>query len=104
MKKDQESAQYLNQLVRELTDITGSDTEGENFDHLSYIIKQVFENGKESAFNEALSSNVNFKNSEIEKVCYLHYQVISLSRALIKVGICPVGRSIAKSSDRCKRI
>jgi hypothetical protein len=69
----------LTQWVRELTELSltpASDSaEVETFDNISYIIKQVFENGKESAFDEALASYIERKNSEIEKVCGLHYQV-----------------------------
>lgn len=74
MLKTSDEHQYLNQLVRELTDISSSDAEIENFDHVSYIIKQVFENGRESLFTDSLSQYVSLKNSEIEKVCFIHYQ------------------------------
>lgn len=62
------------QLVRELTDISNSDAEVENFDHVSYIIKQVFESGRETSFTDSLSDYVLIKNSEIENVCSIHYQ------------------------------
>jgi hypothetical protein len=74
MLKSQEDNQYLAQLVRELTDISSSDAEVENFDHGSYIIKQIFESGRESQFTDSLSQYVSLKNSEIEKVCFMHYQ------------------------------
>ena len=69
----------LNQWVRELTELSltpaGDSAEVETFDNISYIIKQVFENGKEAAFDEALANYILKKNTEIEKVCGLHYQV-----------------------------
>ncbi len=73
IKKDEDS-QYLNQLVRELTDVSSSETEVENFDHVSYIIKQVFETEREAAFTDSLSKYVTVKNLEIENVCSIHYQ------------------------------
>ena len=66
----------LTSWVRDLTEIPTTDPQDdENYDQVSYILKQVFENGKEEAFSDALSQYVSRKNSEIEKVCGLHYQV-----------------------------
>ena len=66
----------LTSWVRDLTDIPAADPQDdENYDQVSYILKQVFESGKEEAFSDSLSQYVTRKNSEIEKVCGLHYQV-----------------------------
>ena len=69
----------IQQLIRELTDVgAAGDGDVENFDHVSYIIKQVYESGKENAFMDALDNYTVKKKHEIEKVCSLHYQVFTL--------------------------
>ena len=91
----------LSQLVRELTDVGGTDGDVENFDHVSYIIKQIFDNAKESQFNDALATYISRKNTEIEKVCSLHYQVFLFFGAITNdQGICSVDWPIAQGSRR----
>ncbi len=71
----------IQQLIRELTDVGGAgEGDIENFDHVSYILKQVYESGKETVFMEALDNYNAKKKNEIEKVCSLHYQVSFLKR------------------------
>ncbi|KAI8801221.1 exocyst complex subunit Sec15-like-domain-containing protein, partial [Cladochytrium replicatum] len=84
---------HLQQLVRELviadTSVggagIGSSQKGgsdggtavgglENFDQISYTIKQIFQSGKQDAFTEQLELFIQKKEGEIEKMCNFHYQ------------------------------
>ena len=72
-----EEVNQLQQLIRELvlTDSTpGVDPSSENFDQISYTIKQILEMGRDEAFADQLSSFVHKKEGEIEKMCNSYYQ------------------------------
>jgi hypothetical protein len=43
---------------------------------ISYIIRQVFEANQEASFTDQLKTYIDRKNTEIERVCSLNYQVI----------------------------
>jgi hypothetical protein len=76
MLSDKTRDEALSSWVRDLTDIPATEPQDDdNYDQVSYILKQVFESGKEEAFSESLTQYVTRKNNEIEKVCGLHYQV-----------------------------
>ncbi|KAH9252571.1 hypothetical protein BASA81_009530 [Batrachochytrium salamandrivorans] len=45
-----------------------------SFDQIPYIIKQIFQTGREDAFGEQLSHYCARKEGEIERICNLHYQ------------------------------
>ena len=64
---------HIQQLVRDL--VQGDSKNSQEFDQTPYIIKQVFQSGKEDVFADQLSFFASRKESEIEKVCSLHYQV-----------------------------
>ncbi|KAI8825282.1 exocyst complex subunit Sec15-like-domain-containing protein [Fimicolochytrium jonesii] len=56
---------------------TGVDSTGgtaENFDQIAYIIKQIFQAGKEGSFTDQLAVFIGKKEAEIEKMCTFHYQ------------------------------
>ncbi|TPX48757.1 hypothetical protein SeLEV6574_g01846 [Synchytrium endobioticum] len=46
----------------------------DNFDTISYIIKQIFQTAKQEAFTEQLNLFIHRKESEIERMCNFHYQ------------------------------
>ncbi|KAJ3122234.1 hypothetical protein HK098_003002 [Nowakowskiella sp. JEL0407] len=46
----------------------------ENFDQISYTIKQIFQSGRQEAFTEQLSLFISKKELEIEKICNFHFQ------------------------------
>lgn len=52
----------------------------ENFDQISYVIKQIFQLGKEESFAEHLDTFIAKKEGEIERMCSFHYQVRKWSR------------------------
>ncbi|KAJ2997826.1 hypothetical protein HDV02_005096 [Globomyces sp. JEL0801] len=81
-----EEKAHLNQLVRDL--VQGSDS-NDGFDQIPYIVKQVYQAGREEAFSDHLSVFISKKAIEIEKVCSLHYQefVQSVDQLLkVRVG------------------
>ncbi|KAL2919846.1 Rab GTPase-binding exocyst subunit S15 [Polyrhizophydium stewartii] len=75
-----EEIAHLQQLVRDLvqgdTNLPGgSASDGaDSFDQIPYIIKQIFQTGREDAFGEQLSVYCARKEAEIERICNLHYQ------------------------------
>ncbi|KAJ3293591.1 hypothetical protein HK104_004343 [Borealophlyctis nickersoniae] len=91
-----EQIQHLQQLVRELVITETTTSSGgpgqdatENFDQISYTIKQIFQTGKEEAFADQLSTFIHRKEMEIEKMCNFHYQefVQSVDQLLkVRVG------------------
>ncbi|TPX32691.1 holo-[acyl-carrier-protein] synthase [Synchytrium microbalum] len=46
----------------------------DNFDTISYIIKQIFQSGKQEAFTDQLNLFMHRKEGEIERMCNFHYQ------------------------------
>ncbi|KAI8901178.1 exocyst complex subunit Sec15-like-domain-containing protein [Globomyces pollinis-pini] len=88
-----EEKAHLNQLVRDLVQgdanlPSGSDS-NDGFDQIPYIVKQVYQAGREEAFSDHLSVFISKKAIEIEKVCSLHYQefVQSVDQLLkVRVG------------------
>ncbi|KAI8926727.1 exocyst complex subunit Sec15-like-domain-containing protein [Entophlyctis helioformis] len=46
----------------------------DGFDQIPYIIKQIFQTGREDAFGEQLSIYCSRKVAEIERMCNIHYQ------------------------------
>ncbi|KAI8915903.1 exocyst complex subunit Sec15-like-domain-containing protein, partial [Gorgonomyces haynaldii] len=69
-----EEQAHLQQLVRDLVQTDSKVISDDTFDQTPYIIKQVFQSGREEAFGELLSGFALRKEHEIEKVCALHYQ------------------------------
>ncbi|KAJ3188751.1 hypothetical protein HDU85_004465 [Gaertneriomyces sp. JEL0708] len=70
-----EESSHFQQLLRELANSETSTSDGrENFDHISYIIKQILQTGKEEIFSEQLTGFIYKKEAEIEKMCGFHYQ------------------------------
>ncbi|KAJ3313043.1 hypothetical protein HDV04_002331 [Boothiomyces sp. JEL0838] len=71
-----EEQAHLNQLVRDLVqgDATTSSSPFDGFDQIPYIVKQVLQSNRQDAFSEYLTSFIQKKEVEIEKMCGLHYQ------------------------------
>ncbi|KAJ3318536.1 hypothetical protein HDV06_000419 [Boothiomyces sp. JEL0866] len=71
-----EEQSHLNQLVRDLVqgDATTSSSPFDGFDQIPYIVKQVLQSNRQDAFSEYLTSFIQKKEIEIEKMCGLHYQ------------------------------
>ncbi|KAH6562959.1 hypothetical protein BASA60_010876 [Batrachochytrium salamandrivorans] len=73
-----EEIAHLQQLVRDLvqgdSNLPGSSDNADSFDQIPYIIKQIFQTGREDAFGEQLSHYCARKEGEIERICNLHYQ------------------------------
>ncbi|KAJ3411833.1 hypothetical protein HDV05_001675 [Chytridiales sp. JEL 0842] len=53
---------------------SSSSANNENFDQISYIIKTIFQTGKEDAFTEQLTEFIKKKEQEIERMCNFYYQ------------------------------
>ena len=70
---------HLQQLIRDLVQgdasLPGGSDGADTFDQIPYIIKQIFQSGREEVFGEQLSLYGAKKETEIEKICHLHYQV-----------------------------
>ncbi|KAJ3271937.1 hypothetical protein HDV01_006071 [Terramyces sp. JEL0728] len=71
-----EEQAHLNQLVRDLVqgDATTSSSPFDGFDQIPYIVKQVLQSNRQDAFSDYLTSFIQKKEVEIEKMCGLHYQ------------------------------
>ncbi|TPX68523.1 hypothetical protein SpCBS45565_g03037 [Spizellomyces sp. 'palustris'] len=71
-----EEAAHFQQLLRELAISDGGvGSDGtENFDQISYVIKQILQTGKEDVFADQLTGFIHRKEAEIEKMCVFHYQ------------------------------
>ncbi|KAJ8325588.1 Rab GTPase-binding exocyst subunit S15 [Batrachochytrium dendrobatidis] len=73
-----EEISHLQQLVRDLvqgdTNLPGGVDSADGFDQIPYIIKQIFQTGREDAFGEQLNYYCSRKEAEIERMCNLHYQ------------------------------
>ena len=74
-----EEISHLQQLVRDLvqgdTNLPGGVDSADGFDQIPYIIKRIFQTGREDAFGEQLNYYCSRKEAEIERMCNLHYQV-----------------------------
>ncbi|KAJ3373508.1 hypothetical protein HDU91_006451 [Kappamyces sp. JEL0680] len=74
-----EEKSHLNQLVRDLVQgdanlPSGATHEGDGFDQIPYIVKQVFQASRNEAFSDHLTTFISRKEVEIERMCGLHYQ------------------------------
>jgi exocyst complex component 6 len=72
-----EEKAHLNQLVRDLVqgDSNLPSNVNDSFDQIPYIVKQVFQAGRQDTFSDHLGVFISRKEVEIERMCGLHYQV-----------------------------
>ncbi len=76
-----EDISNLRQLLRELvtSEVTNTSSapyeKSDDFDQVSYTVRQVLQMGKENVMMEQLNSFLNRKDSEIERTCAVHHQV-----------------------------
>eukprot|EP00842_Homolaphlyctis_polyrhiza_P005162 jgi/Hompol1/5647/HPOL_002014-RA len=101
-----EEIAHLQQLVRDLvqgdTNLPGGMDSADSFDQIPYIIKQIFQTGREDAFGEQLSIYCSRKEHEIEKMCNLHYQefVQSVDQLLkVRAGTATLRDKIRSMND-----
>ncbi|KAJ3391671.1 hypothetical protein HDU92_008920 [Lobulomyces angularis] len=60
----------------------------ENFDQISYTIKQIFQQGNQDKFTKVLQNFVSKKESEIERLCSINYQeFVTAIDQLLKVRL-----------------
>lgn len=102
-KISREEKAHINQLIRDLVQgdsnlpSNSAANANDGFDQIPYIVKQVFQAGRQDGFSEHLGIFISRKEVEIERMCGLHYQVRSAAE---NVGIRSVRRSIVKGSNR----
>lgn len=65
----------LRQLLRELVSTEQNASNWENFDQVSYIVKQVLQLGNEQAFLGQLNLYAAKKDFDVKKLCDANYQV-----------------------------
>ena len=95
---------HLQQLIRDLvqSDSFGN-SDGEVFDQTPYVVKQVLQSAKESAFQEQVAAFIDKKESEIERLCALHYQefIQSIEQLLkIRSGTTTIHKKLTVANDK----
>lgn len=68
---------HLIQLARDLVqgDANFASDSNEDFDQIPFIVRQIFQSGKQTEFSEYLARFIHKKELEIQKMCGMHYQV-----------------------------
>ncbi|KAJ1342817.1 histidinol-phosphate transaminase [Batrachochytrium salamandrivorans] len=71
---DNDVAYMVYKTLAETEGVVVRSDNADSFDQIPYIIKQIFQTGREDAFGEQLSHYCARKEGEIERICNLHYQ------------------------------
>ncbi len=89
-----------------ISNLSPSEAKKDEFDQVSYAVRQVLQMGKEHAMLDQLNSYMARKDVEIEKTCASNYQVLNLLTILQKNGVLnsTVGKEFVHAVDQVLKL